>query len=465
MTRLLPALHGGHAPINMHYAFEEALEAFEAWAPYIAEPSVEFEGRPVPISAVFGRMRRCSDLLPQRTDGVRHPLWSWIARHAYTADTAAFFARGKWINTVICMLFLTGLGVVASRWLDPLALANLLLLTGLGILLVRGTYFQPEPLYYIWSFLAMVLAWRLFGRGSLKLWAAFGVVCGLAYLSKPSLAPFLIVFCGALGIRLFLAWRAGDWNIPGNLAGSVLALILFVAMLTPLGLFSASHFGKPFFNYTKYWMWMDDFEAEAWPFQRRYPGGVQLRTLRPEDTPSLRWYFRRHNAKDFFERLSGGMREVTVRFFFPEPKLKAANFFWRKDGKKWEQPLSHRGVYVLALALLALALTVAARPGEWATRGATWARAAFVVGLAGIYIGLYGWYWPIGRGDRFMGSLWIPCVFLLVWLGCRLRERVRSAWGDRVYLTVHAAVLVSLLLQVSAMFWKFHQGIYLVTKN
>jgi hypothetical protein len=67
MTRLLPALHGGHAPINMHYAFEEALEAFEAWAPYIAEPSVEFEGRPVPISAVFGRMRRCSDLLPQRT--------------------------------------------------------------------------------------------------------------------------------------------------------------------------------------------------------------------------------------------------------------------------------------------------------------------------------------------------------------------------------------------------------------
>ena len=26
------------------------------------------------------------DLLPQRTDGVRHPLWSWIARAAYTED-------------------------------------------------------------------------------------------------------------------------------------------------------------------------------------------------------------------------------------------------------------------------------------------------------------------------------------------------------------------------------------------
>jgi hypothetical protein len=67
MTRLLPALHEGHAPIHLHYAFEDALEAFEIWVFGAEEPEVAFEGREVPISAVFGRMRTCSDLLPQRT--------------------------------------------------------------------------------------------------------------------------------------------------------------------------------------------------------------------------------------------------------------------------------------------------------------------------------------------------------------------------------------------------------------
>jgi hypothetical protein len=405
------------------------------------------------------------DLLPQRTDGVRHPLWSWVARHAYTEDAAAFFKRGKWINTALCLLFLTVLGVAASRWLDPLALANLLLLSSLGILLVRGTYFQPEPLYYVWSFLAMVLAWRLLRGGALWLWAVFGVVCGLAYLSKPSLAPFLVICAGAFVFRALLALRGGGLSLRRNVAGAALATVILGVMLVPLAIFSASHFGKPLFNYTKYWMWMDDFETEAQPFQDKYPGGVQLKTLRPEDTPSLGWYFRRHGPKDFCARLTEGMQGVTSRFFFPEPKLKGHNFFWRTDPKKWEQPLSHRGVYVVLLAALVFALVALTRPLEILRDPNAWARAAFVLGLAGIYIGLYGWYWPIGKGDRFMGSLWIPCVFLLVWLAWSLRERAASPRAAWPYLAVHAAVLVSLLLQVAAMFWKFQHGIYLVTRN
>jgi hypothetical protein len=406
-----------------------------------------------------------ADVLPQRTDGVRHPLWSWVARHAYTEDAAAFFTRGKWINTMICVLFLSALGAAVARWLDPLALANLLLLSSLGILLVRGTYFQPEPLYYVWSFLAMVLSWRLLRGGALWLWAVFGAVCGLAYLSKPSLAPFLIVFCGAFVIRGLLALRGGEWRIGRNVTGAALAAVILGLMLMPLAIFSASHFGKPLFNYTKYWMWMDDFETEAQPFQDKYPGGVQLKTLRSEDTPSLGWYFRRHDLKDFCARLIEGMQGVTARFFFPEPKLRARHFFWRTDPKKWEQPLSHRGVYLFLLAALVVGLVALARPVEILRDPDAWARAALVFGLAGIYIGLYGWYEPIGKGDRFMGSLWIPCVFLLVWLAWSLRERATSRWAGRAYLAVHAAVLVSLLLQAAAMFWKFQQGIFLVTKN
>jgi hypothetical protein len=407
------------------------------------------------------------DVFPQRTDGVRHPLWSWMARHLYVEDAAAFFARGKWLNTALCMVFLAGLGFAAARWLDLLALANLLFLASLGILLVRGTYFQPEPLYYLFGFLAMVLGWRLFAGAGLATWAGFGVVCGLAYLSKPSLVPFLLVFGGVMALRLgFNYWhRIGTGS--RDLAGLVLAGVLLALLLTPLGLFSASHFGKPFFNYTKFWMWMDDFEAEAWPFQSRYPGGVQLKTLRPEDTPSAAWYFRRHSPADAAARLWEGTTGVATRFFFPEAKLRASEFFWRRSPKKWEQPLAHRGVYLLALTALTAGLAVAARTavGPALREPVLWWRTLFVCGLVGIYLALYGWYWPIGKGDRFMGSLWIPAVFLVTWLAAVLRQRAGSAKADASYLAIHSAVLASLLLQTAGMFWRFSQGIFLVTRN
>ena len=44
------------------------------------------------------------DVVPLRTDGVRHPLWSWtvghLAGHLYVEgeEKEAFFTRGKWIN-------------------------------------------------------------------------------------------------------------------------------------------------------------------------------------------------------------------------------------------------------------------------------------------------------------------------------------------------------------------------------
>lgn len=67
MTRLLPPLHEGHAPIFLHQAFDDALDAYEDWATDQFEPQVHLEGRTVPISSVLGRMRACTDVVPART--------------------------------------------------------------------------------------------------------------------------------------------------------------------------------------------------------------------------------------------------------------------------------------------------------------------------------------------------------------------------------------------------------------
>jgi hypothetical protein len=66
MTQLLPPLHEGHAPTFLHLAFQDALEAFEAWRPGEPEPMVDCDGKSTAISAVFGRMRTCTDIMPVR---------------------------------------------------------------------------------------------------------------------------------------------------------------------------------------------------------------------------------------------------------------------------------------------------------------------------------------------------------------------------------------------------------------
>lgn len=406
---------------------------------------------------------------PRVTDGVRHPMWSWVARHVYSEDKEAFFTAGKWLNTAICLVFLAVLGVLTGRRLDPLAVATLLFLTSLSILMVRGAYFQPEPLYYIFSFAAALLAWHMLKGAGPWTYLGFGFVGGVAYLSKPSMLPFLLAFFAAFALRIVLGLflPRPQWKLMPNIGGLILALAVLGAMLIPLARYSAEHFGKPLFNYTKYWMWMDDFMTEAWPFQDKYPGGAQLAKLPPEETPSASWYFKRHTAGDAAKRLLDGAQDVTARFFFPEKKVPLTAMIWRAPDKKWEQPLANRGVYLFVLAVLALGLAAWAWPKFFplAIEPHNLARLAFLLTLAGIYIGLYGWYVPIGKGDRFMGSLWIPCVFFLCWLAWRLRNLQPSKLTGAIYASVHGVILLSLALQIFGIFWRFHQGICLVTRN
>ena len=55
---------GGHAPGDIRDAFAEALDAYEDWADGEPEPTVELRDKQVPISAVFGLLWNCSDILP-----------------------------------------------------------------------------------------------------------------------------------------------------------------------------------------------------------------------------------------------------------------------------------------------------------------------------------------------------------------------------------------------------------------
>jgi hypothetical protein len=100
MPVLLPPLHEGHAPFILHQAFDDALDAYEEWEAGSPEPFVEFDGASVAISAVFGRMRTCTDILPIRAlDAVRDVVGS----AAEIEDDQVTYAQAALLLRALCV--------------------------------------------------------------------------------------------------------------------------------------------------------------------------------------------------------------------------------------------------------------------------------------------------------------------------------------------------------------------------
>jgi hypothetical protein len=70
MPGLLHPLHEGHAPVILHNAFQDALDALEDWKLGNDEPVIDVNERQVAISTVFRRLWTCTDILPARTIAV-----------------------------------------------------------------------------------------------------------------------------------------------------------------------------------------------------------------------------------------------------------------------------------------------------------------------------------------------------------------------------------------------------------
>jgi hypothetical protein len=64
----------------------------------------------------------------------------------------------------------------------------------------------------------------------------------------------------------------------------------------------------------------------------------------------------------------------------------------------------------------------------------------FVVGSVCAYTLAYGWYTPIGRGDRFMLSLYAPLILSLLWASESMLRRARRRKAPRaLYIAYHSA--------------------------
>lgn len=449
-----------------------------------------------------GVMPALQKFVPHRTDGVVNPLWPWIGAWLadpdheisgpsdVTAQDRELFNRGRWFNVGLTAGFLIALGLAAARIFSLPSAMNLVLLAGLGALLPRATYFQPEPLFYIFFFLTWLGCMILLRWNPLWLYLITGLWAGLAYLSKGSISPLLMAFVAVTAYR-FVAGIvlpsivAGGLHRPGctfswrnHFLGLVLLVLAFLCVTGPRLLHSSERFGAPFHSYPSYWMWMDDFN-EGYAWMMNHNNAEKLKALSPEEKPSAINYLREHPWPHVSARLVDGTWAKTAELLWPRTTTRRA-----EGPRPWKRMLDRRGWYLgallgsLAVAALMYRITLdrTRRPDYERTgmrghgigegRGIPLDAGVvvlFVVGSTALYTLAYGWYHPIGRGDRFMLSLYLPVAFSIIYAfeGFLkiMRQRGGPAWPRTIALGAQWLLTAVLLWRVIELLrWPTFEG-------
>jgi hypothetical protein len=102
MSSLLPPLHDGHAPIYLHHAFQDAVDAYEDWNLETAEPVVAINGKITRISVVFRRQWRCTDTVPRHTlEALRDIVPSNLIHTERWKDNATFAEAAHMMRTAL----------------------------------------------------------------------------------------------------------------------------------------------------------------------------------------------------------------------------------------------------------------------------------------------------------------------------------------------------------------------------
>lgn len=126
----------------------------------------------------------------------RVPLYPYLQALFYDLSLGDrdFFEQGKRVNIVLSIILLAWLYVVFRKYFPQHRATILTLITAVGLFVFKAGYFTAELLYYTLSFLGLL------GLGvmlhSPTLWAALstGVVLSLAYLTKTSILPTVVLF-------------------------------------------------------------------------------------------------------------------------------------------------------------------------------------------------------------------------------------------------------------------------------
>ena len=267
------------------------------------------------INLAKGFRTNLRDWLPHYTDGVVNPLWPRIAASFASDDDKEFFDDGKRWNVAFSAWFL-GLAALwlGRRWAVP-AVVLFLLTAGLGAVIPRSPWFQPEPVYYALFFASFVSCLAILKKNSVWRYAVLGGLTGLAYLAKASVQPLLLVFFGVTALRFVGAvWprsrhspedARSSWSPSSHFIGLAVLAAVHVTTIAPRLSYSQQVFGSPMHSYPSYWMWMDDFE-QGYAWMDAHNTREELEAMPPAEKPSAKLWMSTHSKEEGWRRLADG---------------------------------------------------------------------------------------------------------------------------------------------------------------
>jgi Tfp pilus assembly protein PilF len=380
-------------------------------------------------------------------DRNRMPLVPTLLSLVYSEDWDVFVARSAWFSIFTSLLVLVGVGIVAHAVLPEWPAALLMISTAFAVFLEQASFVQAELLFYGLFFLCWWLLVRVLRSAGIRWAVAAGICAALAYLTKASALPLLISFVFFMVVRAVVSWRAtsdGDAESgrpitspgPGRVLCSLFAVLAcFVVVVYPYISENKARFGRYFYNVNStFYMWCDSWE-EAASFTKKYHINEQYPDAPPEEIPGPVNYWRTHSVRQILRRLFGS----TASGAFPQP---------RSAGERY---LLY-GVVPLAL-LMGLTLLVARRR-KLGVRLKTlspvdWLVGAFCITTLAGYILAYRWYRPVGYGERFILSLYLPVVCAFFWVAERAFGEQRKAYPGRSRVSVTHGMAVVLLVLVA----------------
>ncbi len=403
-------------------------------------------------SAYISMARQMKDSpYPWYTDGTRNPLFPWIAARLLDPRSPEFFAAGKKLNVVLGVIGTALIGVFFARRMGPLAAFNATTLAALAVLLPISTFFGAETVFYVLFLFVCVLAMRLLNDNPVWLYAALGLVAGLAWLAKPSATPFLGLFAVFTGVRGILTrfdrlpWplEAPHWTVKRLGLGVVLCAAIYGALIFPRLQFAQREYGKATYSLPGYWFWADDWET----CKRLYRDCRKetLAKLPAHEQPTVSGYFKRHSLADAVGRLREGSLVRLRQFFDPEVNKEGKRHV-EKKGRPRRAVLLHRGLYLGLFAALALVMAVAAgvrgrlpEIGPFALPALLW------VSTFAVYVLAMGWYLPIGPGHRFIMTLYLPTLWILAQGTDQLRRAADWRPANLLFLAVQGGLFAVLV--------------------
>lgn len=414
------------------------------------------------------------DWFPHRSTYIQ-PLWPWLSTLVLEQDDNAYFLRGRWLNLAIGAAATFLIFVLGAAFIAPLPGYTLGLVAGFAVFLQRAHYFHPEPLLYVFFAICALLMVLSLRTNRWWFFAGWGLSFGLAYLAKASVSPLVAVYIGATAVLLLARlgalprWLvrpdgAASWSLVRHLAGTIGALLLAGAIIAPNAAFKQRVHGDPFFSPTKYWMWCDDWDTEAYPLYERIWSSESRAAFPPGELPTMQNYLRKHGAAHALRRLGEGMSHMGERFLLPARSFVPAAFILTQKGSEkrgeperiWRFVMPARGLYLAVLAAVAAFLLFDRRRREGPPLFRSppgLAVCAFVIAMLLVYWLAFGWYAVIGRGERFGLMLYVPVLVATVtagWMIARNAPRVpRMVFAGGICVVLaHAIIQILRLLML-----------------